>query len=222
MTTAAKPGQEPTPAGQEPVVPQPTPEPKPPANTDDPKALRAELERARKEAAKYRTQAREAAEEKRKATESALAEQGKHKELAEARAKALEEKEKELAELRTFKSERDQREAEERQKREAQVAADFVALPEDVRADVPDDDLRAKEIAVRTYQRAQGKAPSKPPATAAVAPAPAALGGAAKPERFTANDALRLGATYDRVEKQKLIAKQKAWLAHVQQHPEDA
>lgn len=189
---------------------------------DDPKALKVELERTRKEAASYRVKAREAAEAQRKAQEAALAEQGKHKELAETRGKALDEKEKELAELRTFKAEREQRETEERTKREAQVAADFAALPEDVRADVPDDP-RAREVAVRTFQRATGKAPPpKAPATASVAPAPPKPAGGVKPPRPTEVEQQKYASTRDQKLKAELGAKIRAWTAWIQDHPEDS
>lgn len=146
----------------------------PPPIPEDPKALRAELERARKEAAKYRVQARDAAEAKRKADDAALAEKGQFRELAEARAKEIEALKSELEPLRSTAATYQQQEAEERQKREAQVAVDFAALPEDIRSEIPDDaDLRTKEIAVKTYQKASGQKP-RPPSTPVTAPRPAA------------------------------------------------
>lgn len=192
-------------------------------HTDDPKVLRAELERARKEAAKYRTDARTAAEEKRKAEEAALADQGKHKELAETRAKALEEKEKELSDLRAFRAEREQRDAEERQRREAQVAADFATLPAEIQADVPADDIRAKEIAVRTYQRTKGTAAPARPTTAAGAP-PAPPQAAGQKPAFPKAELERLAYLGKKPAPDRAAAEAKvaAWKQWIKEHPEDA
>jgi hypothetical protein len=143
--------------------------------------LEAELKRARAEAAQYRTKARSEAEAKKKAEEEALAKSGQFKELAEQREKRAKELETELETSRAKLSTYEQREAEEQAKREAQVAADFDALPDDIRADIPADaDLRTKQIAISTYRKAKGTAAPaaaapRPPSIPSTAPKPAAL-----------------------------------------------
>jgi hypothetical protein len=140
--------------------------------TDDPAALKAELERARKEAAKYRTQARVAAEEKKKAEEAVLAEKGQHKELAEQRAKELEALKLELEPLREFKTAADRAQQEQLAQRASQVDADFASLPDAVRQHIPADaDLRTKEIAVLTYRAGTGAKVVTPPTPTAPRPA---------------------------------------------------
>lgn len=148
---------------------------------EDPTALKAELERARKEAAKYRTQARQAAEEKKKAEEAVLAEKGQHKELAEQRAKELEAQRLELEPLREFKAAADRAQQEQLAQRASQVDADFAALPEAVRQDIPADaDLRTKEITIKAYRVGTGaKVITTPTPTA---PRPASGTTSAPPE----------------------------------------
>jgi hypothetical protein len=151
-----------------------------PLESDDPKVLKAEVERLRKiatangkEAAANRVKLRAVEEERQKAEQDRLASEGKFKELAESRAKEIEGLKQELEPLRSTAATYQQRETEERQRREAQVAADFAALPEDVRADLPDDaDLRMKEFAVKQHQKASGQKP-RPPTTTPTAPRPA-------------------------------------------------
>ena len=139
---------------------------------EDPAVLKAELERARKEAAKYRTQARQAAEEKKKAEEAILAEKGQHKELAEQRAKELEALKLELEPLREFRSAAERAQQEQLAQRAAQVDADFASLPDAVRQHIPADaDLRTKEIAVLTYRAGSGAKVVTPPAPTAPRPA---------------------------------------------------
>jgi hypothetical protein len=149
--------------------------------TEDVSSLKAQLEKERAErraanaeAAKFRKLVRETEETKKKAEEEALAASGKFKELAESREKRAKELEAELEQSRAKLSTFEQREAEEQARREAQVATDFAALPEDVRADIPEDaDLRTKEIAIRTYQRAKGATPAPKPAPRTPPPATA-------------------------------------------------
>lgn len=228
MSTEVTPGQEPAkpitatppPEGGTPPPPQTPADPPPAAGGTPPSAVEAELRRARAEAAKYRVQAREAAEAKRKAEESALAEKGQFKELAEARGK-------ELDELRQKNAKYEAREAEEQQRREAETQVAFDALPEEVRADVPADaDARTKELAVRMYQRASGKAPPpRPPATAPTAPAaPPPANAGQKPPEPTSADYQRLAylGRETATDKPALEAKVAAWRRWTQQHPEDA
>lgn len=142
----------------------------PPAGgAEDP--AQSEIAKLRKEAASYRRKLRETEEANRKREQDALAEQGKFKELAEQRQKELEAKEKELEPLRAFRSQHEEREAEERARREAQVAQDFGTLPEAVRADVPADAPAAvKEAVIKAYRVAAGR----PPTSTAAAPRTAA------------------------------------------------
>jgi hypothetical protein len=153
--------------------------------TEDPKVLKQVLSAVRREAASRRVKQAELVEkvkaledEKRKAQEAALTEQGQFKELAEKRGQELEATRQELEQLRTKTATFEAREAEEQKKREAQVAAEYALLPEEIRADIPQDaDVRTKEVAVRTYQRASGKAPPRPPSTPVTAPrAPGSTG----------------------------------------------
>lgn len=146
---------------------------------DDPKVLKEVIQKTRREAAARRTQATEmkakldAMEaERRKAEESALAEQGKFKELAESRAKDLEARVKELEEARAKLQTYEQREADEQKKKSAQVDAEFAALPEEIRNEFPGADQRTKEVAIRMYQKATGQKP-RPPSTHPTAPRPA-------------------------------------------------
>lgn len=141
------------------------------AGTDDPASLKALLEKERAErraanaeAQKFRKLVREQEELKKKAEEEALAQSGKFKELAESREQRAKELEAELEQSRVKLATYEQREQEEQARRTSQVEADFAALPEDARAEIPADaDLRTKEIAIRMYQRAKGAAPVKPP-----------------------------------------------------------
>lgn len=167
-----------TPPAGEPPKPQDQHSETPPApsvkSASREQLLEAELKRARAEAASYRQKARTEAEAKKKAEEEALAQNGKFKELAESREKRATELEAELEQSRARLAEYEQREAGERQKREAQVAADFAALPDDVRSEVPEDaDLRTKEIAIRLHQRTAGAAKPRPPQFTPTAPRPA-------------------------------------------------
>lgn len=146
---------------------------------DDPKVLKQVIAQTRKEAASRRTQANEmkarldAMEaEKRKAEETALAEQGKFKELAEQRQKDLEARQAELEQARAKLATFEAREANETKRRAAQVDADFAALPEEIRAEFPDADQRTKEVAIKLYQKASGKLPTKPPTLPSTAPQP--------------------------------------------------
>jgi hypothetical protein len=192
----------------------------PPATTDDPKILRAELERARKEAAQYRTKARDAAEKERKAAEEKALAEGKFKEVAEAREKRAKELEAELEQSRARLSTYEQQEADARAKREAQVASEFAALPEEIRSGIPDDDLRAKEIAVSTFRVAKGAKPP-PPINQPTAPRPAAPDG--RPP-VTVDDLARAhqirgnprSSKEDRKAAEETIAKHRAWKA---EHP---
>jgi hypothetical protein len=150
------------------------------SGTEDLASVKAQLEKERAErraanaeAQKFRKLVREQEELKKKAEEEALAKSGQFKELAESREKRAKELETELEQSRAKLAEFESRDGEERQRREAQVAAEFDALPEDVRADIPADaDLRMKEIAVRTYQKATASAKPKPPTTTVTTPRP--------------------------------------------------
>ncbi len=134
---------------------------------------RAERRAANAEAQKFRKLVREQEELKKKAEEEALAQSGKFKELADAREKRAKELETELEQSRAKVTAYEQREQEEQARRATQVDADFAALPEDIRAEIPaDTDLRTKEIAIRTYQKAAGKAVT-PPSAPVKKPAPA-------------------------------------------------
>jgi hypothetical protein len=156
------------------------------ATSDDPVVLRAELERARKEAAANRVKVRELSEAKRKAEEAALAEQGKHKELAEARGKELDATKAELEQHRKDKEAREAAETAARAQREAQVAAEFAQLPDVVRAALPADaSVEQKQVALSTYRVAAG---AKAPLTAPVAPRPAGGGSVEEP---TSDDFVR-------------------------------
>jgi len=197
----------------------------PPVETDDPKALKAEVERLRKiatangkEAAANRVKLRAVEEQRQKAEQERLASEGKFKELAEARAKEIEAMKQELEPLRSTAATYQQREAEEQQKREAQVAADFAALPEDLRSEIPADaDLRTKEVVIRTFQKAAGQKP-RPPTTPPTAPVVAALQGSAPvtDDQIARAHQIRgnpRSSKEDRKEAEETLAKHRAWKA---------
>jgi hypothetical protein len=179
----------------------------------DPAVLEAELERARKEAAKYRTQAREAAEKEKKAEEARLAEKGQFKELAEQRTKELEAMKQELEPLREFKSAADRAQQEQLALRASQVDADFASLPEAVRQHIPADaDLRTKEIAVLTYRAGTGAKVVTPPTPTAPRPA---SGPTNEPPRPTDDEVMALGdprtSPKEKAEISKKVAAWNAW-----------
>lgn len=146
--------------------------------------LEGESKSRGQEAQSLRKRIRELEAEKKAGEEKALAEKGQFKELAETRARDLEQTRQELEQARGKLSSFEQREAEEQQKRAAQVEADFAALPEAVRAHVPADaDLRLKELTINTARAMSGTKPQHPPPPA-TAPRPAS-GPAQEPPRVT-------------------------------------
>lgn len=148
------------------------------AASADPAVLKAKLaksvaaEKSLRERLKTAEDEKKKLEDERKQAEDArLAEQGKFKELADQRQKALEAQQSELEQLRALKAQKDATEAAARQAREAQVAAEFDALPEAVKSEIPADaDPRTKQAAITAYRAALG---TKAPPPAATAPRPA-------------------------------------------------
>lgn len=184
----------------------------------DPAIIQAKLDRSIAEEKKLRERAQKleaeaakrAAEDEEKA-KKLLEEQGKHKELYESEAK----KAKDLAE-RVAKYE-----AAQRQRADAALSQ----IPEHLRAFAPQDPEKAEEYAQQIRQSlTPGAPPPKPPppGSAPIAPPPPPAPGGPKPEKFTVIDAQRSGVTRDPKEKAELAAKERAWMTHVRQHPEDA